>query len=259
LSEEEKAFALVRTGKLQEWKVKHKISPKCQFDAILCHRYGIPVELRVIIHSYLSLVFDNMALKDALHFWTYGSGSKIPRDLIPLIPRCRPFDIDDIIAQCGHPSDWNTSKVTSMSRLFANWSTFNEDINGWDVSHVTSMFGMFADATEFNQPLDSWDVSHVQDMTRMFHNAYAFNQPLDSWNVRQVRTMTSMFENAGEFNQSLNLWQVRSVKDMSRMFYGAKRFNQPLNRWDMRTVLKMDAMFDDKFVFEGHLKAWKIK
>ena len=52
----------------------------------------------------------------------------------------------------GHISKWNTSKVTSMQRLFQHQqSEFNEDIGGWDVSSVTDMYGMFQGASSFDQ------------------------------------------------------------------------------------------------------------
>ena len=39
------------------------------------------------------------------------------------------------------------SKVTDMSRLFMDYSTFNADISGWDVSNVQNMSYMFCGAS----------------------------------------------------------------------------------------------------------------
>ena len=54
------------------------------------------------------------------------------------------------IAKYGHIKDWNVTRVTNMSRLFANKRNFNEDISTWDVSNVTTMEYMFHKASSFN-------------------------------------------------------------------------------------------------------------
>ena len=61
------------------------------------------------------------------------------------------------------------------------------EINNWDVSKVTSMSHMFEDATSFNQPLNNWNVSKVTNMFSLFGNATSFNQPLNKWNVSKVK------------------------------------------------------------------------
>ena len=52
------------------------------------------------------------------------------------------------------------------------------EINNWDVSKVTDMSLMFSDATSFNQDLSGWDVGNVDDMTAMFIRAESFDQNL---------------------------------------------------------------------------------
>ena len=39
----------------------------------------------------------------------------------------------------GPMPEWDTSKVTNMSRLFQGMAGFNEDISGWNVANVTTM------------------------------------------------------------------------------------------------------------------------
>ena len=127
------------------------------------------------------------------------------------------------------------SRVTDMSDMFYDATSFDGNLSGWDVSQVTGMSAMFSGATAFNQPLSSWNVSQVTDMASMFWEATAFNQPLSSWDVSQVTDMNNMFREATAFNQTLSSWDVSQVANMVGMFLGATSFNQPLNG--------MDAMF----------------
>ena len=64
---------------------------------------------------------------------------------------------------------WDTSGVTSMSKMFVEASSFNGDIGNWTVQGVTSMFKMFNDATAFNQTL-GWCVGDdvVNDLELAF-------------------------------------------------------------------------------------------
>ena len=93
-------------------------------------------------------------------------------------------------AKYGHISNWDTSQVTDMSRLFSNATDFNQPLNDWDVSNVTDMSQMFYEATAFNQPLNDWDVSGVTNMINMFTRALAFNQPLNDWDVSNYSDTT---------------------------------------------------------------------
>jgi surface protein len=113
--------------------------------------------------------------------------------------------------------EWVVKRVTDMSELFKNRSTFNEDINNWNVSNVTNMFKMFSGCTAFNQPLDEWNVRKVENMQEMFLGCREFDQPLFK-NVKNVEQMFGMFSGCVEFNQDLSKWNISNVKDMGHMF-----------------------------------------
>ena len=86
----------------------------------------------------------------------------------------------------AHIKDWDTSKITSMDKLFktgmegGGCASFNDDITQWDVSKVGDMTDMFSGAQLFNQDIGSWDVRQVVTMRRMFEGAKTFNQKIDT-------------------------------------------------------------------------------
>jgi len=59
----------------------------------------------------------------------------------------------------GDISDWNTSEVTDMEKLFHD-KIFNEDISDWDVSKVTTIRKMFKGST-FNRNIKDWNLANV--------------------------------------------------------------------------------------------------
>ena len=150
------------------------------------------------------------------------------------------------------------TKVTDMSRMFADCASFNQPLNHWDVSKVTDISFMFANCTSFNQPLNHWDVSKVTDMSAMFDGCSAFNQQLEKWDVSQVNKMSAMFDGCSSFNQPLNNWNVSQVTKMRYMFSGCHSFNQPLNNWNVSQVTDMRSMFEDCAVFNQPLDKWTV-
>ena len=124
----------------------------------------------------------------------------------------------------GDISQWDTSKVTNMARMFHECVEFNQNLN-WDTSKVTNMASMFYGCVKFNQNLN-WDTSKVTRMARMFYECVKFNQNLN-WDTSKVTNMASMFYGCREFNQNLN-WNTSKVTRMEGMFYGCREFNQEM-------------------------------
>ena len=136
------------------------------------------------------------------------------------------------------------SSVINMSSVFADATSFNQDIGSWDVSQVTNMGSMFRFAHSFNRDIGGWDVSKVTNMRFMFWNASSFNQDIGSWDVSKVTNMGAMFWNASSFNQDIGSWDVSKVTNMGAMFWNADSFNQDIGSWDVSQVTNMFRMFD---------------
>ena len=158
---------------------------------------------------------------------------------------------------------WDVKNVTDMSRMFQNnaqalnvsgWkvcnlSEFNQDISNWNTSKVTSMTYMFGGAAKFDSEINTklvtvdesdyvaWDVANVEDMRRMFGHAQSFNHPLDKWNTSKVTDAFGIFWDAYTFNQDIDhklvtvneteyyAWDVSKVSDFWGLFYNAEKFN----------------------------------
>lgn len=171
----------------------------------------------------------------------------------------RAHDSPEVIAQYGPIEEWNTSKVTDMSKLFLRNRTFNRDISGWDVSNVSDMSLMFSGASSFNQPIGRWNMRNVQSIASMFSGATAFNQPLSGWMFDNLESMQLLFSNATSFNQNISSWDVSRVEDMSGVFQRAVSFNKPLANWEVANVKRMDDMFHGATSFNQPLANWDVE
>merc|ERR1719331_2603318 len=78
----------------------------------------------------------------------------------------------------GAIGQWDVSRVTDMTNMFANAKSFRGEISKWEVSNARDMFGMFRNAKSFNGHLSRWDVSRVSNMDAMFRGAALFSRKL---------------------------------------------------------------------------------
>jgi surface protein len=106
----------------------------------------------------------------------------------------------------------NLSGVEDMSLMFSNCIKLDgpANINYWNTSEVNTMSEMFSNAKSFNQNISGWNTKKVTDMNNMFSNAISFNQDIGNWNIEKVTTMNSMFSDASTFNQNLGSWTLNT-------------------------------------------------
>ena len=164
----------------------------------------------------------------------------------------------DAHATYGPIADWDVSRITDMSRLFAEADDFSADLSRWDVCNVTDMGRMFSYATAFTSDLSKWNVDSVTDMERIFEGATAFTSDLSKWDVGNVTNMSGMFAYASEFKSDLSTWDVGKVTDMSGMFYEAEAFTSDLGEWNVGNVTNMSDMFAYATAFRSDLSQWIV-
>jgi surface protein len=131
-------------------------------------------------------------------------------------------------------SNWVTTNVVDMNRMFYYSTYFNQNINTnntagtWITSNVTNMSNMFAGANGFNSDIYGWDVSQVVNMSSMFNNTSVFNKNISAWDVSNVTNMTRMFQDSQEFNQDISGWTVAQVTSYAEFYLDAVALD-PLN------------------------------
>jgi surface protein len=72
--------------------------------------------------------------------------------------------------------------------MFENAQSFNQDLSNWNTSKVTNMSRMFDGAQSFNQDISNWNTSKVTNMSRMFDGAQSMeekNKPLHEYLIKQ--------------------------------------------------------------------------
>merc|ERR1711862_255115 len=119
--------------------------------------------------------------------------------------------------------EWDVSRVTDMSSLFAGYESFSEDLSSWNTAEVTDMSRMFIGATHFNSDLSKWDTSNVATMGFMFDSASSFNSNISDWDISSVTYMSKMFHDAKYFDHEL-CWDLSAIEELYKfkMFTGSK-------------------------------------
>ncbi|AEV89582.1 hypothetical protein OBP_145 [Pseudomonas phage OBP] len=151
---------------------------------------------------------------------------------------------------------WNTSKVTTMARMFANAVIFNRDITGWDTSKVTTFFEMFLNAKAFNQAIGVWDVSSGTIFRNMLRLAITFDQDLDNWNMSNATDISDIFREAAAFNGKVGAWDTSNVIAMNGTFVSCPKFNQDISGWNVSKVENFVGMFGSTLVFNQDISGW---
>merc|ERR1719353_1768211 len=105
----------------------------------------------------------------------------------------------------GPIGEWDVSRVTDMTRMFAYATSFNGDISKWDVSNVKDMSSMFLSAKIFNRDLSKWDVSRVTNMDYMFWEAKLFKRKLcgAAWVHSKARKTVMFAGSSGSISQTV--------------------------------------------------------
>lgn len=151
--------------------------------------------------------------------------------------------------------------LESVSEMFFDASSFNDDISNWDVSLVTNLSKAFQNASTFNRDIGAWNTSSTVTMSAMFAGATSFNQDISNWDVSKVTAMNSMFSGNGAFNQDISKWTfnlnvgldnfMNNKSNYSPVFYDKLLQNLASRNWAGRTTVKSLGMGTNKYTAAG--------
>ena len=145
-------------------------------------------------------------------------------------------------------SNFNTSNVTNMGRLFyKNWIS-KLDLSSFDTRKVIYMNAMFMEAYSVEEiNLSSFDTSNTWFMGNMFQNTHELKKlDLHNFNTQTVTHMQYMFYNSGVPNLDLSNFNTSKVKDMKSMFGGLRNLEElNLSNFDTSNVENMSHMFSN--------------
>ena len=108
----------------------------------------------------------------------------------------------------GNIEDWDTSRVTSMDKLFSEsrvgpkvkeW--VGADLTKWDTGNVVGngYAFMFEGNSKFNGDVSTFQLQKVTHVAEMFQGCTSFNGELGTWDVSKVSDTSSMFKDASTF------------------------------------------------------------
>jgi surface protein len=168
-------------------------------------------------------------------------------------------------------NDWylNELNFINMTRMFQG-TKFNQPIDNWNMTKVTNISYMFALNNVFNQPLNNWEridstLINVITLEGIFKGCSVFNQPLNNWNVSNVLTLNETFATASQFNQNISSWNVSKVTNFNQTFVSALNFNNGLVsgvngtlNWTTTALTSMNQTFSNAPSFNCNIGSWDL-
>ena len=109
----------------------------------------------------------------------------------------------DVSNQVIDLSGWDVSNVTTFQNMFhqAQNLTNLTGLSAWDVGTAYSLHAMFAETSTFNEDISGWNMSNAIDISYMFWRSTIFNQDLFKWDLTSVSIIGLEFQGATKMNE----------------------------------------------------------
>ena len=176
------------------------------------------------------------------------------------------IDMEGMFDQCsswdGDMSEWDTSEVTSLLKVFYG-SSIQDSVNieGWDTSSVRSLNKAFSQTKLAAADLSNWDTSSVTDMTQAFYEATKFNGDVSGWDTSHVsqNNMKEMFYKASAFQHcDLGGWDTSRITRLDYTFANSKHNGAGVGYWDTSSMTHLNNNWEFNGVFNGNLGGWDV-
>ncbi len=141
-----------------------------------------------------------------------------------------------------------SSDITDMNSMFLHCDNLTElDTSSFNTSKVTSMRKMFSYSAIKNLDLTSFDTSKVRDMSYMFDHASKLEHlNVSSFNTSMVDGMTSMFNSCILLEElDVSNFDTSNVANMRDMFNSCKKITSlDVTNFNTSNVISMQGMFE---------------
>ncbi len=158
-------------------------------------------------------------------------------------------------------SDWNTSSVTDMNRMFYGCGSLTKlDLSGWDVRNVTDMDHIFADCFKLAEiNFEGWETLKLENADAMFNDCNSITViDVSDFDTQNLKDVSQMFEGCDllERIEGLDEWDTRNIHDMYEMFSGdIKLTTLDLSAFDTSSLSNAEKMFNNcsamKIIYVG--------
>ena len=112
-------------------------------------------------------------------------------------------------------SEFDTSKMTTMSYMFSGCAATELDLSNFNTSNVTDMSYMFSDCDVNELNLSNFNTSNVTNMSDMFHKCSTSKINLSSFNTSNVNNMKNIFTDCNalaiNLSSSFNIQKVKNI------------------------------------------------
>ena len=128
-------------------------------------------------------------------------------------------------------SNWNTSKVASMSCMFDLCPLTSLDLSNWDTSNVEHLQCMFSTCSSLTSvgDISNWDTSKVVSMADMFTGCSSLKTlNLSNWDISNATVMQSIFNGCSKLSVNCSNWNVSKVTNHSNFNRNAPGVTVPL-------------------------------
>ena len=118
--------------------------------------------------------------------------------------------------------NWNTEKVTNMSRVFSGCTGLTSlNVSNWNTGNVTDMSFVFAACIGLTSlDLSSWNTENVINMYHIFGWCSGLTSlDLSNWNTENVTNMMNAFGGCSSLTSlDVSNWSINEAADFSDMF-----------------------------------------
>ena len=163
-------------------------------------------------------------------------------------------------------SNWDLSKVTSMSKTFCGCYDLVtiEGTENWDLSNITNMYQTFYDCRCLTGlKTENWHLNSVEDMSETFYYCESLTE-LDTryWSLQNVKTLYKTFGRCRSITEiDGRLWSLSNVVNLGYTFTECESLKliRGVENWDIGNVENLAFTFDDTAIEELDLSRWDTK